>query len=178
MSALYLTEEIEGGYFDKLRATPISRGSLVLGRLYAEVVMSVALTAVMIAVALLFDVRIRSGVAGVPGAAGDRRAVGRSVLGVHAVGVAQDPLRGGNQGASMVFFPLLFITPNLVPRNLLTRPMEIAATLNPVTYVMEATRSLILDGFDWPVLGRGFLVIGVALAVMLTLSVRMVNDYD
>jgi ABC-2 type transport system permease protein len=78
----------------------------------------------------------------------------------------------------MVFFPLLFVTPNLVPPNLLTRPMEIAATLNPVTYVMEATRSLILDGFDWPVLGRGFLVIGVALAVMLTLSVRMVNAYD
>jgi ABC-2 type transport system permease protein len=66
MSALYLTEEIEGGYFDKLRATPISRVSLVLGRLYAEVVKPVALTAVMIAVALLFDVRIRSGVPGFP----------------------------------------------------------------------------------------------------------------
>ena len=28
-AALYLVEEIEGGYFDKLRATPISRSSLV-----------------------------------------------------------------------------------------------------------------------------------------------------
>ena len=40
--------------------------------------------------------------------------------------------------AGLVFFPLLFLTPNFVPRDLLTRPMEIAATLNPVTYVMEA----------------------------------------
>ena len=51
------------------------------------------------------------------------------------------------QGASMIFFPLLFLTPNFVPRDQLTRPMEIAATLNPVTYIMEAARSLILAGF-------------------------------
>ena len=36
-----------------------------------------------------------------------------------------------------MFFPLLFLTPNFVPRDLLTRPMEIAATFNPVTYIME-----------------------------------------
>ena len=44
------------------------------------------------------------------------------------------------QSAGLVFFPLLFLTPNFVPRDLLTRPMEIAATLNPVTYIMEARR--------------------------------------
>src|SRR3954463_10149074 len=37
-AALYLVEDIEGGYFDKLRATPISRSSLVMGRLLAEAV--------------------------------------------------------------------------------------------------------------------------------------------
>src|SRR6478736_6959508 len=35
-AALCLVEEIEGGYFDKLRATPIPRSSIVLGRLIAE----------------------------------------------------------------------------------------------------------------------------------------------
>ena len=51
----------------------------------------------------------------------------------------------------LIFFPLLFLTPNFVPRDMLTRPMEIAATLNPVTYVMEAMRSLVLRG---PRVGR------------------------
>ena len=36
MAALFLVEEIEGGYFDKLRATPVSRTAIVLGRLAAE----------------------------------------------------------------------------------------------------------------------------------------------
>ena len=49
----------------------------------------------------------------------------------------------------LIFFPLLFLTPNFVPRDMLTEPMEVAATLNPVTYLMEALRSLILDDLDW-----------------------------
>ncbi len=49
----------------------------------------------------------------------------------------------------LIFFPLLFLTPNFVPRHLLTRPMEVAATFNPVTYVMEALRSLILEDLVW-----------------------------
>ena len=56
--------------------------------------------------------------------------------------------------------------------------MEIAATINPVTYVMEAARSLILEGFDGGALAKGFGVIAVTMAVMLILSVRMVNNYD
>jgi ABC-2 type transport system permease protein len=49
----------------------------------------------------------------------------------------------------LVFFPLVFLTPNVVPRDLLTRPMEIAATFNPVTYLMEALRSLVLQELAW-----------------------------
>ena len=80
--------------------------------------------------------------------------------------------------ASLVFFPLLFLTPNFVPRDLLTRPMEIAATLNPVTYVMEAMRSLILEDFNWTVIGRGFLVVAVFVALMLAINVRTMRRYD
>ena len=53
-----------------------------------------------------------------------------------------------------MFFPLLFLTPNFVPRDMLTRPMEIAATFNPVTYLMEALRSMILEALDWGDLAR------------------------
>src|SRR3712207_8827861 len=56
----------------------------------------------------------------------------------------------------LIFFPLLFLTPNFVPRDLLTEPMEIAATLNPVTYLMEALRSLILEDLDWGAILPGF----------------------
>jgi ABC-2 type transport system permease protein len=78
----------------------------------------------------------------------------------------------------LVFFPLLFLTPNFVPRELLTRPMEIAATLNPVTYVMEALRSLVLEDFAWATLARGFAVVAVLGVLMVVLNVRFIRSYD
>ena len=77
-----------------------------------------------------------------------------------------------------MFFPLLFLTPNFVPRDMLTRPMEIAATLNPVTYVMESLRSLVLQDLDWASIWPGFLVVAVLGAMMLALNVRTINRYD
>ena len=79
---------------------------------------------------------------------------------------------------SLVFFPLLFLTPNFVPREQLSRPMEIAATLNPVTYVMEGLRSLILEDFDWRAIGLGFLVVGISLLLAIGLNVRVIRSYD
>ena len=82
------------------------------------------------------------------------------------------------QSGSLVFFPLLFLTPNFVPRDMLTRPMEIAASCNPVTYVMEAMRALILSTDDWGRVGLGFAVVGALCALMLALNVRAIRNYD
>ncbi len=64
MAALFLVEEIEGGYFDKLRAIPIPRYSIVLGRLVAEAVKGVVLSSLIVLVALPFGITIASGSSG------------------------------------------------------------------------------------------------------------------
>lgn len=56
--------------------------------------------------------------------------------------------------------------------------MEIAATFNPVTYVMEALRALILQELQWDVLARGFGVVAAFGALMLFLNIRLVRRYD
>jgi len=177
-AALYLVEEIEGGYFDKLRATPISRMALILGRLYAEFVKTAAVATVMILLALLFGIRIESGITGFVVLVVMVALWAMVFSGFMQLVSLRSRSAAATQGASMIFFPLLFLTPNFVPRDQLTRPMEIAATINPVTYVMEAARSLILVGFDGAALAKGFGVIIVTMALMLVLSVRMVNNYD
>ena len=47
-AALFLVEDIEGGYFDKLRAAPISRTAIVLGRLIAELVKGVLISTAIV----------------------------------------------------------------------------------------------------------------------------------
>jgi ABC-2 type transport system permease protein len=177
-AALYLVEEIEGGYFDKLRATPISRMAIIIGRLWAEFGKTAVLTALMVALSLPFGIRVKSGPLGFLVLLLLVSLWGVVFSGFMQLVAIKTRSAAATQGASMVFFPLLFVTPNFVPRNMLTRPMEIAASINPVSYVMEGARSLILDGFDWVVLARGFAVVALTMGVMLALSVRMINNYD
>jgi ABC-2 type transport system permease protein len=178
MAALFLVEEIEGGYFDKLRAMPIPRYSMVLGRLIAEAAKGVVISLIIVLLALPFGVTIASGVLGVVLLV--LLSAGWGV--VYAGFIQLIALKTRNAAAvnsgGMIFFPLLFLTPNFVPRDMLTEPMEVAATVNPVTYLMEALRSLILDDLDWGVILPGFAVIAGMGVVMLLLSVRMIRNYD
>jgi ABC-2 type transport system permease protein len=177
-AALFLVEEIEGGYFDKLRATPVRRSAIVLGRLVAEGVKTLLIASVIVVLGLAFGITIASGFLGflllIVLAAG----WGVVYAGYMQIIALKTRSAAATNSAGLVFFPLLFLTPNLVPRNLLTHPMEIAATINPVTYVMEALRSLILQDLRWETIGLGYLVIAVSGAIMLALSVRVIRTYD
>lgn len=178
MAALFLVEEIEGGYFDKLRAVPVPRYAMVLGRLAAEGAKCVVLSTVIVLLALPFGVSIASGVLGFV-----LLVVLSALWGVVYAGFMQlialkTRSAAATNSGGMIFFPLLFLTPNFVPRDLLTRPMEIAASVNPVTYLMEALRSLILDDLDWARILPGFGVVLALGVVMLALNVRMIQHYD
>jgi len=177
-AALYLVEEIEGGYFDKLRAAPVARTALVGGRLLAEGVKSLGITAILVIIALPFGVSIASGIVGFL-----LLLVLTSLWAVVFSGFMQlialkTRSAAATNSAGLIFFPLLFLTPNFVPRDLLTRPMEIAATLNPVTYVMEALRSLVLEDLDWGTILPGFAVVAVLGVIVIALNVRVINTYD
>src|SRR5918997_4006879 len=148
-AALFLVEEIEGGYFDKLRAAPVPRTAIVLGRLTAEAVKGVLIATAIVLLGLIFGISIASGVAGFLLLVGLTALWAVVFTGFMQLIALKTRSAAATNSAGLIFFPLLFLTPNFVPRDLLTRPMEIAATLNPVTYVMEALRSLILENLDW-----------------------------
>ncbi|MEW6153273.1 MAG: ABC transporter permease [Actinomycetota bacterium] len=177
-AALFLVEDIEGGYFDKLRAAPVSRSAIVLGRLIAEGLKSMAIAALIVLVALPFGIRVASGPIGFVLLV--TLAAGWAVVfsGFMQLIALKTRSAAATQSGSLIFFPLLFLTPNFVPRELLTRPMEVAATFNPVTYIMEGLRSLVLEDFNWTRIGRGYLVVAVLGAVMVALSVRTIRNYD
>lgn len=177
-AALFLVEEIEGGYFDKLRAAPISRSSIVLGRLIAEAVKGVGIATALVVLGMIFGITIASGVLGFVLLVLLTAAWSVVYVGYMQLIALKTRSAAATNSASLVFFPLLFLTPNFVPRDLLTRPMEIAATINPVTYVMEGLRSLVLVDLNWTDILQGFGVVVVAGVVMLALNVRLINHYD
>jgi ABC-2 type transport system permease protein len=177
-AALFLVEDIEGGYFDKLRAAPVPRTALVLGRLIAESVKGVLIATALVVLGLIFGISIASGPLGFVLLVGLTALWSAVFVGFMQLIALKTRSAAATNSGGLVFFPLLFLTPNFVPRDLLTRPMEVAATLNPVTYVMETLRSLILQNLAWGRILPGFAVVAVLGVLMVALNVRLIRRYD
>jgi ABC-2 type transport system permease protein len=177
-AALFLVEEIEGGYFDKLRAAPIPRSAIVLGRLVAEFAKGLLIATALVVLGLIFGITIASGVLGFFLLVLLTASWAVVFGGFMQLIALKTRSAAATNSAGLIFFPLLFLTPNFVPRDMLTRPMEIAATINPVTYVMEGLRSLVLVDLDWTDILQGFAVVIGFGVLMLVLNVRVINRYD
>ena len=68
-----------------------------------------------------------------------------------------------------LFFPFVFLTTAFLPKEALTGWLAAIATINPVTYMLAAMRSLILVGWDEKAIGQAFL----ATAIMGAISMPM-----
>jgi ABC-2 type transport system permease protein len=122
-------------------------------------VMSVAVLQAIfyLAVGLVFGVRLRSGVFGALAllALASLIALGFAAFGAYAA------LRTGSteavNGLFPVFFVFLIISSMNIPRNLMSVTwFRWCATANPVSYLIEAIRSLVITGWDGRALALGF----------------------
>jgi ABC-2 type transport system permease protein len=177
-SGLALVTEIDQGYFDKLLAAPIRRSSIIFGRLAADLVRGMLGATVVLLAGLALGARMESGVLGAV-----VLVVLAALFGVGYAGFGiLVALRTRNVQATntsfLLFFPLLFLTPNFVPFDRLSPLMETLARINPVSYVIVGLRSLVIDGWDAGKLAACGAVI-VGLVVILTgLSLRAIATYD
>ena len=69
----------------------------------------------------------------------------------------------------LLFFPFLFLTSSYVPREELTGWLDTVATVNPVTYLLEGLRSLVMRGWLWDELGQAVLAVACVGAVSMWL---------
>jgi ABC-2 type transport system permease protein len=177
-SGLALVTEIDNGYFDKLLAAPIRRSSIIFGRLTSDLVRGLLGSTVVLLAGLAFGVHMASGVLGAI-----VLVVLAALFGVGYAGFGiLVALRTRNVQATntsfLLFFPLLFLTPNFVPFDRLTPLMEALARVNPVSYVIVGLRSLVIDGWVWDKLVVCLGVIVALTAVLTALSLHAIATYD
>lgn len=152
-----LARDIQTGFLSRLSLTPMRGSALLAGHLTGIVVLGLVQAIFYLAVGLAVGVRLASGV---PGAV---------VLGLFAVLVSLGfgalgsflALRTGSgeavQGLFPVMFVFLFISSMNTPRNLIgVGWFRDLATINPVSYLIEGVRSLIVTGWDGTALGLAF----------------------
>jgi ABC-2 type transport system permease protein len=152
-----LARDIESGFFNRLALTPLRGGALLVGQLGGALVVGCVQSVIYLLVGLATGVGIASGVGGalVLLVLSVLIAFGFAGLGLLLA------LRFGTGEAVQGFFPLLFVTMFLssfsLPRNLLKVTwFHDVATYNPVSYLIEGIRSLIITGWDARALALGF----------------------
>ncbi|MFI5008753.1 MAG: ABC transporter permease [Solirubrobacterales bacterium] len=160
-----LAEDIESGFFSRLSLTPLRRVSLIGGLLVGVGALGAMQSAVYILIGLIAGAHLAAGFAGglVVILLGSLVALAFGALGCAIA------LRTGSgevvQGLFPLFFVFIFLSSSNLPRQLLkTGWFHTVATWNPISYLIEAFRSLFIFGWDGTALARGF---AVALALLL-----------
>ena len=164
-----LARDVETGFLKRLALTPMQRAALLSGHLAGVMVVALASCLIYVVVGLLAGVDYRAGAAGVVVLVALALLISLAFASLGAfVG-----LRTGTGEAVQGFFPLffvaLFLSSMSLPRNLIEQDwFRTIATYNPVSYLIEGIRSLIIIGWDAEALALGFGTAIALLAIALT----------
>jgi len=170
-AGIELAQDITSGYLKKLLVMPINRLAIVMGKLTEVAVQAVFQGGLVLVLLLAVGVRVSTGILGVIAMFGMLVlfAMAWSCIGMIAA------LRTQNarlvQSMFVLVFPFLYLTTSQAPKNLLPPTFRAIATYNPVTYIVDGTRAIVLYNWDNPAIWQGFLVAIVLFVVMVTLVV-------
>ncbi len=168
--AMSLVLDIQGGYFDRLGMTPVTRLSLLLGLMVADLVLVVLLTIPVLILGAFVGVRFETGIPGM--------VVFVIISGFWGLAFAGFPyaiaLKTGNPAAVnlsfLIFMPFIFLAPVFIPREAMTSWLGTVVMYNPVTYLLDAMRSLIMVGWDLQALFQGALAVSLVAIFSMSLA--------
>jgi ABC-2 type transport system permease protein len=160
-SAYGLLIEYRSGYIDKLRASPIRHWSILASEMVPLFFQAAAMSAIILVVSVLLGATV---VTGIPGALIILALAG--LFGVAFAGASFIPalLSKSEQATStfaLLLFPLMFASTAFVPEELMPAWMQVVNAWNPISYLIEAIRALMVTGYDWPAIGTAVLTIGI-----------------
>jgi ABC-2 type transport system permease protein len=166
-----LARDIESGFLNRLALTPLRGEALLVGQLGGALVLGIVQAIVYLLVGLATGVTFASGVGGA------LVLLLLSILIAFAFASLGGllALRFGSGEAVQGIFPLLFVTLFLssssLPRDLIKATwFRDIATYNPISYLLEALRSLVITGWDARALalGTGFAIALLVIALGLS----------
>jgi ABC-2 type transport system permease protein len=163
--------DIEGGFFDRLVASPTPRVALVLGRVLAASVIAALQVSYFLILGFAFGATVKGGVLGVLCVLviGIVAGTGFGALGVLIALRARSAATV--QGIFPLVFVVLFISSAFFPLDLLSAPADVVAKYNPLSFIADGMRQPIAFANDASIMLEGLLASTVLAAVSIGLSI-------
>src|ERR671932_2933538 len=159
-----LARDIESGFFDRLSLTPMRPVALLGGMLAGVVALGLLQGVVFLTVGLLMGVNISSGFGGMFVIVLLTVLVALGFGGIGAILALRTGSVEAVESAFPLFFVAIFLSSINLPRNLIEQDwFRFVATINPISYLVEGLRSLVITGWDPQALTLGF---GFAVAIV------------
>ncbi len=158
-----LAKDIQTGFLNRLSLTSMRGSALIAGQLAGAVVLGVIQAAFYIAVGLAIGVDFASGPLGILALLGFAVVISTSFAALGAFLALRTGSGEAVQGLFPLLFVFLFLSSMNTPRDLIGVDwFRFVATANPVSYLIECVRSLIILGWNGQALALGF---GIAAAI-------------
>jgi ABC-2 type transport system permease protein len=148
------------GFLSKLLALPISRASIVVGKMLSVAIRTAFQMLIVLAVAFGAGVRSVTGVWGVPMLLLISVLLTFAFSGVSiAVGALVKQPETFWAVVNFMTVPTLFMSSALFPLELVPPWLRAVARLNPVTYAIDPMRTLMIQGWQWGSITRDLFVV-------------------
>lgn len=170
VGATALATDIQTGFFDRLLASPVSRLSVLVGRLAGASAFGAAQAAVFTLALLPFGVTVRSGPLGFLAIVLSGGLIGLAFGALMAAMALRTGSAEAVQGAFPLLFILLFFSSAFFPRQTMSGIYATIADVNPVSYLVEGIRGLVIEGLGVKVILEAVAVPGALAVVTLALS--------
>jgi ABC-2 type transport system permease protein len=166
-----IANDIETGFLNRLQLTPLRGAALLAGELAGVLAFGAVTASFYVIVGLIVGAHIAAGVGGVLVLLALSVVISLGFGSLGALGALRTGSGEAVQGLFPVFFVVLFLSSMYLPRNLIKSDwFHTIADWNPVSYLLEGIRSLLITGWDGTALGRAFLVAFAILLVGLVTS--------
>jgi ABC-2 type transport system permease protein len=162
-----LLVEYRNGYLDKLRSSPIARGSILAGEMVPLFFQAAVMAGVLLLVSLLLGATLETGVGGFLLILALSGFFGIAFAGLSFIPALLTKSEQATSAISLLMFPVVFISTAFVPAELMPGWMQAVNDWNPVTYQIEAVRALMVEGYDWDAIGRALIAMAAVGAVLL-----------
>jgi ABC-2 type transport system permease protein len=169
-AGIEMVQDISNGYFKKLLIMPINRLTIVLGRLTEVAFQAVFQGLIVLVLLLAVGVRFQTGVLGLVAIFVLLILFAMAWSCVSMISALRTQNARLVQSLFVFVFPFLYLTTSQAPMELLPPTFRVIATYNPVTYVIEGVRALVLTGWGNPAIWQGFAVVSVMCVVMVSLT--------